>query len=195
MSPSPTISKLFDVSSNSVVDTVAIPLAFEQVIDMAFTPDGSILYATSRLGPMLVFDTRQRVFLDLTPGRGPLAITPTRPCGEDITNKSPVAKSPLSSFFIPQLQFQFVAVGNGTLKPIKGPVTLVLNNLNNATFIGNSLQTRCYAQGGSPYITMGAGADNVFSPGEVLIFPVIFFKTGAGSVTYSQRVISGVPTK
>ncbi len=81
------------------------------------------------------------------------------------------------------------------MKPIKGPITLVLNNVSNGIFIGNSLQTRCYEAGGSPYITMGAGADNVFSPGEVLFFPLTFLQNGPGNVTYTQRLISGVPTK
>jgi hypothetical protein len=71
------------------------------------------------------------------------------------------------------------------MKPIKGPITLVLNNVSNATFIGNSLQTKCYAPSGSPYITLGAGADNVFSPGEVLFFPLSFLQTGAGNITYT----------
>ncbi|HKE55363.1 MAG TPA: hypothetical protein VKB46_01635 [Pyrinomonadaceae bacterium] len=187
--------KIIDVASRTVVATRTLPFAAEVVPNLALTPDSSYLYATSRIGPMMVFDTKHRVFLDPAPGRGPLAITPPRPCGEDITSKTPVAKSPLSPFLFPQLQLQLVAVGNTTMGSIKGPITLVLNNVSNASFVGNSLQTKCFAQGGSPYITMGAGADNIFSPGEVLFFPLTFLQTGPGNITYTQRVISGVPTK
>jgi len=186
---------LIDTSSRTVVGAIATPALVGPFSELAVTPDGAFIYGAAPLGPVLVIDTLSHRVVDLLLGFETLAITPDRPCGEDISNKLLVSKSGFSQFLIPQLQLQFVTVGNGTLKPIKGPVTLVLNNLTNAVFLNNTLQTKCYSAGGSPYVTVSAGADNVLSPGEFVTFSLAFLKTGSGNITYTQRVVSSVPTK
>ncbi len=54
--------KIIDVATRTVVATRTLPFATEVVSNLALTPDSSYLYATSGLGPMMVFDTKHRSF-------------------------------------------------------------------------------------------------------------------------------------
>jgi hypothetical protein len=184
----------------------------------AITPNGSQIYLSAslhqgsdvsdpRASKLFIIDLARRTIVDtvvfadqvFAPGGfGDPQITPDRACGEDFTTQTLVSKSGFSQFIFPQLQLQFVAVLNaraGFIRTaaIRGPITLFLTNIKNGIFVGNNATSTCYAPAGTPYTVVSAGPDNIFSPGEVVIVPLLFFKTGAGPITYSQRVVSGSP--
>jgi len=178
----------------------------------AITPNGSQIYLSASVhqgsnfdavaSRLFIIDLERRTIVDTVvfsvqsgaPGAwGDPQITTDRACGEDFTSQTLLSKSGFSQFIFPQLQLQFVTVFNARTQAIRGPITLFLTNLKNGTFAGNNAKSTCYAPAGTPYTVLSAGPDNVFSPGEVVIVPLLFFKTGAGPITYSQRVVSGSP--
>ena len=177
----------------------------------AMTPDGSQIYLSAALHPLGQFDaTATNLFvIDLAsrtvvhhvtaPRSAPVlawgdpVIGPDRACGEDFTTQVFVSKSSFSTFIFPQLQLQFATVINFRTQPIRGPITLFLTNLKNAIYVGNNATSKCYSSGGVPYTVVSPGPDNIFSPGEVVIVPLLFFKTGSGPITYDQQVASGSP--
>jgi hypothetical protein len=178
----------------------------------AITPNGSQIYLSASLQHVLEFDPRasklfiidleRRTIVDSITrilggpqgAWGDPQITPDRACGEDFTQQTFVGKSGFTPFIFPQLQLQYVTVLSIRTQPIRGPVTLFLTNIKNGIFVGNnSRSSSCYSSAGTPFTVVSAGPDNIFSPGEVVIVPLLFFKTGAGPITYSQRVVSGSP--
>jgi len=200
-----------DLSTNTTVGSVQIdtqgPADYVDLGVMALTPDGSRIYVIassfSRHGlgtissRVYIIDAARRnisnsIAVPSGSSGGP-ALSPERACGEDFTMQTLVEKSAFSQFLFPQLQVQFVAVFNGRTQGIPGPVTLFLNNIQNANFVGNNASSNCYAPAGTRYTTVSAGPDNVFSPGEIVIIPLLFLKTGPGPITYSHRVVSGAP--
>jgi hypothetical protein len=206
-----------DTASEAVVGSVTIqpwpaggpPATLLGVNSMNLTHDGSKIYlAASEFPPLGMFPLSCKIFIidaasrtvvgtSFLPqpgtGAGAIAIGPDRACGEDFTTQTLVVKSGFSPFIFPQLQVQTIAVVNGRTQSIRGPITLFLNNINNAVFVGNNAMSTCYAPGGGPYTVVSAGPDNIFNPGEIVVIPLLFFKTGAGPITYTHRVVSGSP--
>jgi hypothetical protein len=211
-----------DVASNTVTGFMPINVSLFGVSGpdfsvamrgTAITPNGSQIYLSASLQHLLEFDPRasklfiidlaRRTIVDsinfsFGPGAwGDPQITPDRACGEDFTSQTFVGKSGFTPFIFPQLQLQYVTVlsiRTQAIGPIRGPITLFLTNIKNGIFVGNnSRSSSCYSSAGTPYTVVSAGPDNIFSPGEVVIVPLLFLKTGAGPITYSQRVVSGSP--
>jgi hypothetical protein len=204
-----------DLSNNTSVGFVQIdtrffpgPGDYVSLGEMRLTPDGSKIYVTaesfSRHG---LFTLGSKVYIINAINRsisnsitmnsggllGGLELSPERACGEDFTTQTLVSKSAFSQFIFPQLQYQFVAVFNGRTEGIRGPVTLFLTDIQNASFVGNNASSNCYAPAGTRYATVSSGPDNIFSPFEIVIVPLLFLKTGPGPITYSYRVVSGAP--
>jgi hypothetical protein len=209
-----------NVATNSVVGFmpidaslfgVSLPGYSVKLRGTAITPNGAQIYLSASLhlrdsdpigSRLFIIDLERRTIVDSlnfsdsvhAPGAwGDPTIGPDRACGEDFTTQTVVAKSGFSQYIFPQLQLQYVTVINLRSQPIRGPITLFLTNLNNGIFVGNNLRSTCYSAAGTSYTVVSAGPDNIFSPGEVVIVPLLFFKTGTGPITYSQRVVSSSP--
>jgi len=88
---------------------------------------------------------------------------------------------------------QTVAVRNTGTSIITGPVSLALDKLSaNATLFNKSGDTAC-ATPVSPYITVNIGTDLVLSPGESVQVTLEFTNPANQGITYSTRVLAGVP--
>jgi len=191
---------VLNTASNTITKIIStFPFSVQ---DIGITPEGNFAYAASpSANSLLLINTLSNTIVNLIPvGPGPsaLVITPNLTidtnCGRDVGTATVVARSGFSAFILPQLQLQLVGVANNTSQPINGPITFVMTNLSNAVVVGTNTTTRCFSPAPSPYVSVRPGSDNLLSPGETVIIPVLFLQTQPGSITYSQRVISGLPT-
>ena len=82
---------------------------------------------------------------------------------------------------------QTVTIQNTSGVAIRGPISLVLDNLQNATLNNRS----GVAANGSPYIVLHVGSDNVFSAGEKVTVQLQFTSTNSRQITYNSRVTAG----
>jgi YVTN family beta-propeller protein len=173
--------QVISTATNTVVTTVPAPSS------LSLTPDGAYAFVSEPpFTSVSIVNLASSTVLATVPndfGAHSLALTPDIPWGyQDITSMTDVSKSSFSQIILPQLFFQLVAVRNNTAQPIAGPITLTINNLQNAVPVGNPLRS-----------TVAAGPDNVLSPGEVVTFPLYFFATRQARITYTERVLSGAP--
>jgi YVTN family beta-propeller protein len=176
---------IINFESNTLVATV--PLSQPLPIFPSFTPDGAFAFVAPPFNvnrfEIVRVATNEFVASGVPAGVDSAALTPDIPWGyQDVSTMTTVSKSSFSQILFPQLFVQFVSVRNNTAQSIVGPITLTVNNLQNAVPVGNTLRS-----------TMVAGADNVLSPGESVIFTLYFFKTLPGNITYTERVLSGTP--
>jgi YVTN family beta-propeller protein len=174
---------IIKLDSNTVIATV--PLSPPLSTFPSFTPDGAFAFVAPFASSFAIVRVANNEFVvfDVPAGVDSAALTPDIPWGyQDVSTMTAVSKSSFSQILFPQLFVQFVSVRNNTAQPIAGPITLTVNNLQNAVPVGNTLRS-----------TMLAGADNVLSPGESVIFTLYFFKTLPGNITYTERVLSGTP--
>jgi YVTN family beta-propeller protein len=175
------VIQVISTATNTVVST--LPLS----ANLRLTPDGAFAFVSAPpFTSLSIVNLASSAVLATVPsglGADSLALTPDIPWGyQDISTMAAVSRSSFSQIIFPQLFVQFVSVRNNTTQPITGPITLTVNNLQNAVPVGNTLRS-----------TMVAGADNVLSPGESVIFTLYFFKTLPGNITYTERVLSGTP--
>jgi hypothetical protein len=117
------------------------------------------------------------------------------PCPEDVTSQLGVfGFPPVPIPFIP-ISVQWVILWNPTPDPIPGPLAFVMDDLQNAIFIGSPLTTRCAPFDGDPFTVVAAGSDGVLSPGEAAVAVLWFLKTGTGRIRYEAHVLAGLPTQ
>jgi hypothetical protein len=78
---------------------------------------------------------------------------------------------------------------------VSGPVWLVLDNLSSDAALYNSAGTTAnFPPLGSPYIGVNVGGDNVLSPGETATVTLDFTDASRGGISYTARVLAGMPT-
>jgi hypothetical protein len=118
----------------------------------------------------------------------------TPPCPPDITGQLDLFQSVYVPFYTPYLQLQLVLIRNRTTAPIVGPFSVLLEDLKNGALVGGGV-TSCASAGLAPFVRLGAGADDVLSPGEVGGAFLVFVSQGAGPVDYRPRVLNGVPRR
>ena len=114
------------------------------------------------------------------------------PCPPDITGQLDLLQSSFVPFYGAALQLQLVLVRNRTSESIEGPFAFVLEGLENSLVFGSGL-ARCDPLPQTPFVRLGAGADDVLSPGEVGGAFLLFVKTSADPITYRPRVLNGIP--
>jgi hypothetical protein len=117
-----------------------------------------------------------------------------RPCSPDITSELDLATSPFIPFYVPWLQLQLVVVRNPAAQPVQGPLSLVFEDLHGAVVIG-AKRTECGPDRSLPFVRLGAGADDVLSPGEIGGAFILFLKPGADPLSYRPRVLQGLPLR
>jgi uncharacterized repeat protein (TIGR01451 family) len=87
---------------------------------------------------------------------------------------------------------QTVRLTNGSMQPIAGPVSLVVDGLREGVALVNAHgSTRCAVPLASPYIHVEVGADQVLMPGESATATLEFVRTEARSFSYRPRVLAG----
>jgi hypothetical protein len=92
-------------------------------------------------------------------------------------------------------RFQWVIIHNKTGAPITGPLAFVMDDLQNAVFIGSPSKTSCFSSEKDPFMVVSVGDDNVLSPNESTLTGLLFFKTQFGQITYTHHVLNGLPTQ
>jgi hypothetical protein len=92
------------------------------------------------------------------------------------------------------VRFQWVIIHNNTTLPIVGPLAFVMDDVQNAAFIGSPSKTNCFSPEGDPFMLVSVGGD-VLSPNESTLTGLWFFKTNVGTITYTPHVLSGIPTQ
>ena len=116
------------------------------------------------------------------------------PCPPDITGQLDLFQSSFVPFYVPALQLQLVLVRNRTSQAIEGPFAFVLEGLEHALVFGSGL-AGCDPLRPAPFVRLGAGADDILSPGEVGGALLLFLKTTADPIVYSPRVLMGTPPR
>lgn len=116
-------------------------------------------------------------------------------CPTDVTSQMQLFRSRFfGAFFGGSFRFQWVFIRNHTSTPIAGPLFYVMDDLQNAVFIGSPLKTHCFSPEGDPLAIVGVGRDNVLRPNEVA-FTLLFFKAKQDPIAYTPRVLSGIPSQ
>lgn len=111
------------------------------------------------------------------------------PCGTDVTAQVDVVQSA----FVPLLwpfTLQIALVWNRSSSPVAGPVAYVMDDLQNAVFVGAS-STRCVSPEGDPLIQVPLGGDKVLAPNEAAFLGLWFFQTRLAPISYTPRLLSG----
>jgi hypothetical protein len=67
-----------------------------------------------------------------------------------------------------------------------------MDNLQNGVVLGSRL-TSCFSPSGDPFVLIHAGSDDVLSPNEAVLAFLLFSKTQPVRITYTPRVLSGIP--
>ena len=116
------------------------------------------------------------------------------PC-RDVTAQVGVHTSRFLAIPFTPFRLQLAVIHNMTAESIDGPAAFVMTNLENAVFAGSSLTTRCYSSSGDPFLMVFVGSDNQLTPNEVALAFLWFFKTQPRPITYTPRVLSGVPAQ
>jgi hypothetical protein len=117
---------------------------------------------------------------------------PLAGCPADVTARVAILSSPIVVFFVPELRLQLVLVYNRTAQSIAGPLAFVVNN-QNALLLNGAGITACVPPPGGQYAVVHPGADDVLSPGELVPLFLLFLQTAAEPVTYTPRLLSGIP--
>lgn len=110
-------------------------------------------------------------------------------CGTDVTAHVAVFGSPFYSILGP-FNLQLVIVWNNTPSPVQSPLAYVMDDLQNAVFVGPS-QTRCFSPEGDPLTLVPLGDDNALAPNEARLFGLWFYQTQLGPIGYTPRLLSG----
>jgi hypothetical protein len=113
-------------------------------------------------------------------------------CGEEVTGLLDIHRFGFFRFPFTPFRFQWVLVRNRTASVIDGPLAFVMDDLENAAFIGSRLRTRCFSPDGDPFTVVATGSDAVLRPNEAALAGLWFFKTRVGPITYTPRVLSGL---
>ena len=116
-------------------------------------------------------------------------------CSEEVTDQVDIFRSSFYRILFTRLRFQFVAIRNKTDAPIPGPLAFVIADLRNAVFLGSDLKTFCFSPDGDPFVVIHAGSDDVLSPNEAVLAFLLFYKTQPVRITYTPRLLSGIPTQ
>lgn len=121
--------------------------------------------------------------------------TPGFECPAEVTAQLDVFRLAFHRIPFTPFRFQWVILHNKTTAPITGPLTFVMDDLQNAVFVGSPSTTRCVSAEGDPLMLVGIGSDNVLNPNESTLTGLWFFKTRFGPITYTPHVLSGIPTQ
>jgi hypothetical protein len=121
--------------------------------------------------------------------------TPAFGCPADVTAQVDVFRFAFHWIPFTPFRFQWVIIHNKTTAPIVGPLAYVMDDLQNAVFIGSPSKTSCFSPEGDPFTLVSVGGDNVLSPNESRLKGLWFFKTGSDRITYTPHVLSGIPTE
>ena len=110
-------------------------------------------------------------------------------CGTEVTGQADILRLGILPIFWP-FNLEIAIVWNGTPSPVTGPLAYVMDDLQNAVFVGPS-QTRCFSPEGDPLTLVPLGADNVLAPNEGGLLGLWFFQTQLAPITYTPRLLSG----
>lgn len=66
----------------------------------------------------------------------------------------------------------------------------VMDDLQNAVFVGSSQTSRCLSPEGKPMLLVPVGSDYVLSPNEAVLTGLWFVQTRLAPITYAPRVLS-----
>ena len=113
-------------------------------------------------------------------------------CGPEVTSDLDIAT--VLSFRIPfsPLRIELTLLHNHSASAIGGPLTFVTTQSANGILV-SATTTSCVDDTTSPFTIVVPGADGVLSPGEVAGKWLLFYEPGNAPVTYTPRVLSGVP--
>jgi hypothetical protein len=122
------------------------------------------------------------------------SVCTARPCPTDVTDHVEIFRSALVAFYFPFLQLQLVLVQNRTAESIPGPVVYVIDSLENALAFSTTATT-CLSAQPAPFLLFHTGADKILSPNEIAGGFLLFVETAIGPITYTPRILSGVPPR
>lgn len=113
-------------------------------------------------------------------------------CGPEVTSDLDIAT--VLSFRIPltPLRIELTLLHNHSASAIGGPLTFVTTQSANGILV-SATTTSCVDNTTSPFTIVVPGSDGVLSPGEVAGKWLLFYEPGNAPVTYTPRVLSGVP--
>lgn len=130
-------------------------------------------------------------FIDSASDHDPTVARFSFPCADDVSNKIAIIKTKPYVFGRPGRYRQLVTLINRTRNAISGPVSLVLDNLNeNVVLVNKTGDTQC-VPADSPYINLNIGLDNRLRPLETRFLLLEFNNPTGVSINYTTRVLAG----
>ena len=185
-------------SDASTFATVSIPIyvAYDTDVALPGLGSGTVSAALAPVSTVTTADPNAPSprFAFTGEGLGGAAFT-INPCS-CASNTSPavsVTRGGFSLNFGTHRYQQVVTIQNTGTSPIAGPISLVLDNLADATLANQTGVTVCAASGPpyiaptSPYITVNAG--NALAPGASSSVVLQFTPLNSGGIFYSARVV------
>jgi hypothetical protein len=110
-------------------------------------------------------------------------------CGADATSSVQVFQSAYLPLFWP-FTLQFVVVQNVSPAPLSRPVAYVMDDLQNAAYVGSVARTHCVSPEGDPFQLVPLGGDNVLAPNEAVVIALWFIQNRLAPITYTASVLS-----
>jgi hypothetical protein len=114
-------------------------------------------------------------------------------CPDEITDRVQVFKLGLQRLWFTPIRFEWVLIRNISSGPVPGPLALVVDDLQNAVFIGSPHRTTCLGDGAKPVVIVPVDRDGVLAPDESVLTGVWLYRTGLGPIAYRARVLASVP--
>ena len=115
-------------------------------------------------------------------------------CPPNVTAQVNLASLGTTRLGTSDFYLQWIVIRNKTATTIPGPLVLVIGNLSNAVMAAPSLTTSCGPAASNPGLTVPA-VDNLLSPGEITLAPVLYLKLGSLPIVGVPSVLSGIPLR
>jgi hypothetical protein len=115
------------------------------------------------------------------------------PCALDVTGRVLVIGLAIVPISFTLRRFRWVILVNSGDRPLAGPLTYVMDDLQGAAFVGTPYRTTCFTPAGDPLSLVAVTGDGVLSPGEGALTGLWFVQTQLTPISYVPRVLSGVP--
>lgn len=111
---------------------------------------------------------------------------------EDVTSSCVIQRSGFRYYRAAGQFLQAVKVRNTSSEPLGAPVSLVLSNLSMEVGLANATGHTVYIQpGGTAYIDIPVGTDEVLSPGETVTLTLQFDNPLRTGIMYAPKVFAG----
>ena len=110
-------------------------------------------------------------------------------CGTEVTGQVDIRRTAFLPIFWP-FNLQLAIVWNRGAAPVNAPLAYVMDDLQNAVFVGPS-RTRCFSPDGDPLTMVPLTGDQVLAPNEARLLGLWFYQTQLAAITYAPRLIAG----